>query len=360
MALLVFLVLEVCMIVLEPLLSRGMYQYHAELGFQVRPYAQNSNRFGFNDRDYALSKPPNAYRILVLGDSFNWAGGRQHNYVSLLRRHFSARYGDQLQVINAGYPMTHTAEQLGVLRLFGLQYQPDAVLLGFFMGNDFVDADPNRKRIVVYDTVFDIDRRRELRLFGYPIVAQSRLYQFLRQRIGTLAATLPRMLARDAEAATDEEFRGFTQEVFDRIKSNQLQFFDRQRHHEDYYDCQINYIRDSLEQMAVLLNERGIAFAVAVFPDQLQVDDALLQRIASVAGKSPADFDLQVGNRLLRDALLDLDIAFVDLTPSFRQHSSPASLYVPNDTHWSRDGNRLAAERLFAFLTPLTPPPAYQ
>ena len=127
--------------------------------------------------------------------------------------------------------MTHTAEQLGVLRLFGLQYQPDAVLLDLFMGNDFVDADPNRKRIVVYDTVFDIDRRRELRLFGYPIVAQSRLYQFLRQRIGTLAATLPRMLARDAEAATDGEFRGFTQEVFDRIKSNQLQFFDRQRHH---------------------------------------------------------------------------------------------------------------------------------
>ena len=68
----------------------------------------------------------------------------------------------------------------------------------------------------------------------------------------------------------------------------------------------------------MLLNERGIGFAVTVFPDQLQVDDALLQRIASVTGKSPVDFDLRVGNRLLRDALLDLDVAFVDLTPSFR------------------------------------------
>jgi hypothetical protein len=37
-------------------------------------------------------------------------------------------------VINAGYPMTHTGEQLEVLRKYALQYDPDVVVLSFLRG----------------------------------------------------------------------------------------------------------------------------------------------------------------------------------------------------------------------------------
>ena len=65
---------EVLMIVLEPYLSQGAYQYDPDLGFKIRPHANGNNQFGFNDRDYPLQKEPGKYRILILSDSFNWAG----------------------------------------------------------------------------------------------------------------------------------------------------------------------------------------------------------------------------------------------------------------------------------------------
>ena len=129
-----FILLELSMIVLEPYLFRGFFQYDPHLGFRVRPFANGTNRFGFNDRDYPLQKIPKTFRILVVGDSFNWVGGKNRNYTAILEKQFEEYYGrHQVDVINAGYPMTHTAEQLEMLKKYGLQYNPDLVFLGFFM-----------------------------------------------------------------------------------------------------------------------------------------------------------------------------------------------------------------------------------
>ena len=45
---------EILMIVFEPYLFKGLYQYDPDLGFRVRPYINGNNQFGFNDRDYPL------------------------------------------------------------------------------------------------------------------------------------------------------------------------------------------------------------------------------------------------------------------------------------------------------------------
>ena len=43
--------LEMAMIISEPYLSHGFYQYDPDLGFKVRPYSNGTNRSGFNDRE---------------------------------------------------------------------------------------------------------------------------------------------------------------------------------------------------------------------------------------------------------------------------------------------------------------------
>ena len=131
------------------------HEYDPDLGFRVRAYypvdqGTITNKFGFNDDDYPLQKTPGIYRILVVGDSFGWAGGREGNYTAMLERQLDKHYGyHRIDIVNAGYPMTHTAEQLVMLKKYGLQYHPDLVILGFFVGNDFIDGNPNRKRIVL-------------------------------------------------------------------------------------------------------------------------------------------------------------------------------------------------------------------
>jgi hypothetical protein len=145
----------------------GGYVYDADIGFRIRSNLPDSNEFGFNDVDYPHAKPAGTIRIVILGDSFSWAGG-DRNYVDLLRGKVKVRHPDAaIDVINAGYPMTHTGEQLEVLEKYAFQYDPDVVVLSFFAGNDFGDADRFRKRLVLNDCFYDVDRRDESFLFGY-------------------------------------------------------------------------------------------------------------------------------------------------------------------------------------------------
>jgi hypothetical protein len=183
---------EVSMILLGPYLFKGFYEYDPDLGFRVRAHQPTegglTNQYGFNDRDYPEQRTEGVFRVLVVGDSFSWAGGREGNYTTLLERKLEDHYGyHKVDVINAGYPMTHTAQQLAMLKKYGLRYNPDMVILGFFVGNDFIDATPNRKRIVFNDTYIDIDPSDERRFLGYPIIPQSRLFLFLKQKCRVIA-----------------------------------------------------------------------------------------------------------------------------------------------------------------------------
>ena len=132
-------------------------------------------------------------------------------------------YGEgRIEVINSGYPMTHTGEQLEMLRKFGLQYDPDLVIHGFFAGNDFVDSHRYRKRIVVNDTTIDVDKRRERILFGYPIVPQSRLLHVVRQRVRLLAERI-RSSGETAAGSDPADVAGaFSPQSFARIERARL------------------------------------------------------------------------------------------------------------------------------------------
>ena len=129
-------------------------------------------------------KSARVFRIVVVGDSFGWSGGLEDNYTAILERKFESRDGaHQVDVINTGYPGTHTGEQLIMLKKFALQYHPDLVILGFFAGNDFFDADPNRKRIVVNKYFHDIDKRYELRVLRLSHCRPLPALAFLKEQI---------------------------------------------------------------------------------------------------------------------------------------------------------------------------------
>ena len=343
-----FGILEVGMIVLEPWLSTGFYEYDHDLGFRVRPASNGTNRFGFNDRDYPLARTPGTYRILVLGDSFGWAGGQDGNYTARLERKFERHFGDRrVEVINAGYPMTHTGEQLALLEKYGLQYDPDLVVVGFFAGNDFLDAAPHRKRIVVNDTYFDIDRRRARVVFGRPIVPRSRLLHFLRQRL--TAARHASLQVSESGLPQDIEVT-FSKPAFLQVEWSRLEYCNRSRHRRGEFQSEEMYIFASFAKLHDLLKGRGTDLVVAIFPDEFQVDDALAQQIFRAAKLDPADYDLRLMQRVLGEYLSSRGIETIDLLDAFRDASRDAVLYRPRNSHWNDAGNELAASILFTRL----------
>ena len=357
---------EFLLIVLDPYLFKDRFEYDPDLGFRARAYFPNgfglygkgddgtlTNQFGFNDRDYSLQKTPGTFRIVVVGDSFGWVGGREGNYTALLERKFESHDGaHKIDVINTGYASTHTAEQLIMLRKFGLQYNPDLVILGFFAGNDFLDADPYRKRIVLNKYFLDIDRRNEHRWLGYPMVAQSRAWLFLRNKFEFDSSD--EVAKREGEqwaAATGQPlpFQNLPAETYYRTQRAKLEFFN-QRTSAERFGANTRYIFQAIDEMSEMLKRRGIKLVVAIYPDELQVNPAQFEALLEKFQLTKADYDLDLAQKLLKTFLESKQIAYLDMLDRFRVEARQRELYLFRNTHWNDAGNQLAADTLFQYL----------
>lgn len=381
--LLPLLLVEILMTVLDPILfTKGLYQYDPDLGFRVRPYANESNLFGFNDQDYPLEKDPGTYRILILSDSFNWAGGREGNYTTFLEQKFEQYYGKhRVDIINAGYPGTHTGEQLEILRKYGLQYQPDLVVLGFFVGNDFVDAEPERKRIIVNDLYVDINRDQELIIFGYPIIPQSRFWLFLQQKykiFSELSKSQPQpfsspfsppppvnpqsifpLIANQPTAKpptiTPAPPPSLSLETFLTLERARLEFCNTYPLYQTgAYQPQIDYILERIGEMQTLLSNQNIQFLVAIYPDEFQVNDQLFQTIMERFNVKPEYYERECQQNILKPFLTDKNIPYIDFLEPFKQAQKQQPLYLVQEPHWNGAGNQLAADLLFQTLVKTT------
>jgi hypothetical protein len=129
------------------------------------------NSLGFRDRrDYSLDKPPNTFRILVLGDSVTFGHGTldETTYPFLLEQALRQwRPSVNWEVWNLGVPGYNTGQELAYLREIGPRARPDLVIVGFFP-NDFTgDNDPEARPSMA-------------RRLAAPIVAfaQRHLYSF--------------------------------------------------------------------------------------------------------------------------------------------------------------------------------------
>ena len=365
--LIALIVLEVLLLLFNDYVFRSsFYIFDSDLGFRVRPYAtfgnDRANEFGFNDSDYSHSRRPDTYRILFLGDSFNWMGGIEKNYVSLVEKLLEKEFGSgRVEVINAGYSQTHTGEQLALLKKFGLLYNPDLVILSVFAGNDFYDADPQRKRIAIGGGMTDVftDRDFYAVVLGKPVVLKSRLVLYLQERWRSLESrsqetanaagkgskapvdgNRPQHLQRGAQPVNNY----YLNSLYLRTQFNRLDRFGD-------FEPNVALICESILAMETLLSEQCVDFAVAVFPDEIQVDPEVKRAFLEHYQIASEQFEWDRAQLILRQLCADRGIAFFDLYPVFLEATrSGQQHYLPNNGHWNDAGNELAARFFFTSL----------
>jgi hypothetical protein len=131
----------------EPNLVRGVAHragargwFHKEGGSFVA-----INRDGFRDRERNRSRPPNGFRIAVLGDSYTEAlqVPREATFCAVLERTLAtcpALEGRQVEVLNFGVSDYGLASELMTLRSRVWDYSPDIVLVAMFTANDVLDS----------------------------------------------------------------------------------------------------------------------------------------------------------------------------------------------------------------------------
>jgi lysophospholipase L1-like esterase len=110
--------------------------------FARRQAEQNS--LGFREREFAPAKPPDTYRIAVVGDSLAWGIGVSpgERFSGRLERALNGRRrsGPTYEVLNFSHSGWDTAEELDVLRTVVLPMRPDFVVLQWYV-NDFENGD---------------------------------------------------------------------------------------------------------------------------------------------------------------------------------------------------------------------------
>ncbi|KKM02651.1 hypothetical protein LCGC14_1782270, partial [marine sediment metagenome] len=98
------------------------------------------NSKGFMDIEIQKEKAKGTYRVLAIGDSFVYGTvGYEKNYLTLLENYLNntgSNTGSNFEIINMGIPGTEPPEYHRLLLQEGMSYNPDMVIVFFYVGND--------------------------------------------------------------------------------------------------------------------------------------------------------------------------------------------------------------------------------
>jgi hypothetical protein len=317
----------------------------------------NTNAERQRGPDVPLRKPPGTFRILVLGDSFVEA-------VQVAERErFLARLGELLnaeggpvhyELIDGGCGGWGTLQEYLYLQEQGPRYQPDLVLLAFFVGNDVA----NNSAAIELDGNLDIALK--------PYVE--------RRPSGDLALIEPH-----PPALTTAERVGFALRersvLYNVVESGALQKWsldDLWANWRDV-DAQSELLNGETDVYATHLDPKwreawsltdsllgridseaerqGARFGVMLIPTRAQVLPAAWQALAGQP-RSDRSLDPLLPNTMLGGIANRLSTPLLDLTPSFREAAARGGgqLYYAHDQHWTAAGHDLAAHEMADWL----------
>jgi hypothetical protein len=262
------------------------------------------NSLGTRGPEFSITKPANTVRILSLGDSktFGWGMREEEAYGALLERQLQDHLGSRkkVEVINAGVNAWSYAQMFNYLRLYGLKYQPDLVLL----------ADANLW------TQFSEQTSPE---FVKKFLWRVRIKNFLRR-----FATYHYIIEYQLQA-----FYERTRQKFVPIDPKQDELFQEQQQKDP--DA---FFRDYVERVCALSLSNQIKPVLLYIPttEQLEAvaDSPVLRAKKQVAAK--------------------FGIPLVDLTSDLKPEGK--NLYMDADiAHLNERGNVIVANKLYSVLT---------
>lgn len=321
-----------------------------------------ANSLGFTGRELSVAKPVGTRRIMALGDSFLYGMvAYPQNVLTLLEASLRRDCGDT-EMMNFGIPATGVWEYRLVHKLAAPRYNPDVVVVHFYMGNDGPDL------IFGANEVPSIGGRIPAYSYAWNYVANSvkvlRSLNLTRtaRAVATPAAT-DHMIqggtrVRDQPDITDREFEPpFSEEAFAQIAAMELGRFYRGKN----LPSRVDAWKPTLEVLDALtadvVSTTGRGPVIILYPSQLQVYPKLFRQTTREVEKrletiNPDDIDSAYPSQVLLEYCRRTRLSCYDVTPAMvdaaRESTDP--LYLPRDTHWNVRGNRVAAAAEATFL----------
>ena len=227
-----------------------------------------------------------------------------------------------VEVLNAGVIKTGPRDYLTLLVREGFALQPDAILLSFFIGNDFDRWEPMKRRFHRYYR------------YSYVATLLWSTYRVLRYYEGPVLSFRPAKYCDDCANFDPEQYLNIETQ-------RSTVFLDDDR----AFRVGVDDALAAMAEIKRLCDEHRITLFVVIIPYEMQVNMALQKEI--MARLPPGTkWDNTQPNRLLGERLHRLGVPYLDLYPDFAESATTTALYRPRDTHWNIAGNRLAAEAI--------------
>lgn len=342
----IFLILvsELLFRIFEPFIRiNPMWVADEKLGFKVRANYLHTNSNGFNDIERSISKNKNMRRIIVFGDSFSWACGYEGNYISLLDKYFK-KSGNVCEVLNFGYPAIGPGYLYNLLLEKGLNYNPDTVILSFFVGNDFDESKIEKE---IFTTIRFGNPHSLIKKHFFRITEESYLFYFFDHfRKIILNAVRKKIDDASENKMPDSTFsiRDFMKIERTRLKVCRNNFYLEDEAWEN--------TKNAIMTFKKLLDSKSIDFILIILPDQFQSDNKLQKQLfQNFKDLKFEEFDFDLPQKKLKEFCSANSIRYIDVLPEFKEKSETEELYLPRDTHFNVKGNKLCAETVFKRLT---------
>jgi len=291
-----------------------------------------------------FNKNKDVFRILGLGDSFSvYLADMKQNYNNILQQEFIGSRKGEVEIVNAGMEGMGPGYYWHILNKFGDSIKPDLILVGFFLGNDFEEAE---FAVVIGNFIIE-PKDLSKRYSKYDQFRHLRVYRLLKNKYTRYREA--QLKEQEAKRQPSQQVGTFSQETFLEFEKKRSWIFDKNNWellHQKWRECS-----EVILEMKDWCDRRKIKLVIAILPDQFQVDQALreavLTKYKNIAEKN---LDLSYPDNLIVNFCRTHNINCLDMLGQFQEKGKTRMLYSLNHSHWNEAGNRLAADLIFEYL----------
>lgn len=287
-------------------------------------YVINTNEEGFRDF-HELEKPAGVIRILSLGDSM--AFGNTVNYEDTYSQKLEAKLNNLLnknsknkvEVINLGIGGFSTAEEYITFKKYGLKYQPDIILVEFYI-NDFQGSLDFEKRAPSPSSLLRT-------LFSY---SKFLNWLYWKIKITSWGNQIINSLGLNLDQQDEYEF--------------EMLLLDKKSYQNPSVKESLVYTFDYLKKIKELSESVGAELIISYLPADYQINQEKLNKIKEMKNIKQ-DLEVDYIQKVLAKFLKRGNITFWDFTEDFR-NKKDVELYWLYDRHLNKEGYTFLADLL--------------
>jgi lysophospholipase L1-like esterase len=302
------------------------------------PTLRPSNHYDWSARHkgYSLTRSPNTFRIVVLGDSYTFGQGveKDKTFPAQLEKLLNGMGSNvKFEVINLGFCGLNTMTEVQLLSEYGihpdtwapdpyyrgLAYQPDLVILEYTL-NDSSTSWREPGQVKSFDDRFrngEVVLRVNSGPYSLPLpdridkffTMHSRLYLALFSGYNQLLGLLGLR-----EAGT-----GAIESTLSRYQDN--------------FDGWI-WMNQALKQLSAIGRYTGTPLVIAIYPDMVRL----------------SSYPFAAAHQKVKSAAESAGIPTLDMLPSFQGKNERDLIATPFDAHPNAKAHAIAAQAIFEFL----------